>query len=104
MWSKIDAKVTNGSSESSTPAHVAPLAGHSLVSGEFKSYLFEESIISIEWYLMELFFFSLFQISWDDKILSIAGHTKDPSETVTGFIYFEVDILENLLSAQLPVE
>ncbi|XP_020585661.1 acyl-CoA-binding domain-containing protein 4 [Phalaenopsis equestris] len=52
MWSKIDAKVTKGPSESSTPAHVAPLAGHSL-------------------------------ISWDEKILSIAGHTKDPSETVT---------------------
>lgn len=52
MWSKIDAKVSKGSSESSTPAQVSPCAGHSL-------------------------------ISWDNKILSVAGHAKDPSETVT---------------------
>ncbi|KAK8950774.1 Acyl-CoA-binding domain-containing protein 4 [Platanthera zijinensis] len=52
MWSKIDAKVSKGLSESSTPAQVAPCAGHSL-------------------------------ISWDNKILSVAGHAKDPSKTVT---------------------
>lgn len=30
----------------------------------------------------------VFQISWEGKILSIAGHTKDPSETVSGLSYF----------------
>ncbi|GLT50456.1 hypothetical protein SLA2020_239420 [Shorea laevis] len=50
-WSKLDVKAAPVSSESSSPAAVAPCAGHSL-------------------------------IPWENKLLSIAGHTKDPSETI----------------------
>jgi len=32
--------------------------------------------------------FFFLQISWGNKILSIAGHTKDPTETVIGFHMF----------------
>lgn len=31
---------------------------------------------------------SFLQITWGNKILSVAGHTKDPAETVTGFDLF----------------
>lgn len=51
-WSKVEAKAGTESLESSSPVHLAPCAGHSL-------------------------------ISWGNKLLSIAGHTKDPSEAVT---------------------
>lgn len=36
-------------------------------------------------YLWKLSFFFI-KVPWGSKILSIAGHTKDPSETVTGCI------------------
>ncbi|KAL5996045.1 acyl-CoA-binding domain-containing protein 4 [Asimina triloba] len=50
-WSKLDVKAATQLSESSSPATLAPCAGHSL-------------------------------IPWGNKLLSIGGHTKDPSETV----------------------
>ncbi|KAF6142676.1 hypothetical protein GIB67_015162 [Kingdonia uniflora] len=51
-WSKVEVKAGTESLESSSPALLAPCAGHSL-------------------------------IAWENKLLSVAGHTKDPSETVT---------------------
>lgn len=88
-WSKVEAKNTVGSSES-TSLPVAPCAGHSLVidyffvtlrvawPDTFKSLLQRD----IRQYFINFFF--LLQISLGNKILSIAGHTKDPSETITG--------------------
>lgn len=39
----------------------------------------------------------LLQIPWDNKLLSIAGHTKDPSETIQGrncyFLSFPYDVM-----------
>ncbi|KAM0928344.1 hypothetical protein ACQ4PT_002422 [Festuca glaucescens] len=51
-WSKIDAKLQEGMSDSAKTAQVSPCAGHSL-------------------------------ISCGNKFFSIAGHTKDPSDSIT---------------------
>ncbi|XBI75095.1 hypothetical protein VPH35_068509 [Triticum aestivum] len=51
-WSKIDAKLQAGTSDSAKTAQVSPCAGHSL-------------------------------ISCGNKFFSVAGHTKDPSDSIT---------------------
>uniref|UniRef100_A0A453ME13 ACB domain-containing protein n=1 Tax=Aegilops tauschii subsp. strangulata TaxID=200361 RepID=A0A453ME13_AEGTS len=51
-WSKVDAKLQAGTSDSAKTAQVSPCAGHSL-------------------------------ISCGNKFFSVAGHTKDPSDSIT---------------------
>ncbi|KAF8387811.1 hypothetical protein HHK36_026469 [Tetracentron sinense] len=67
-WSKVEVKAGTESLESSSPVQLAPCAGHSLVG--------------IDWVSTSLWTFGG-KISCENKLISVAGHTKDPSKTVT---------------------
>ena len=86
-WSKIDAKA-------GVESPLTRCAGHSLVCIVHKT-LHNLLLFSICLLLTActipgiLKIFSL-QIPWGNKLLSIAGHTKDPSESIQGMIIIKI--------------
>lgn len=104
-WSKVEVKSETESLESPSTVPLPPCAGHSLVSVVFYIFYFPDisfmtNLLTLAYHLLKcilpvlkstsreihvhisLLFF--WQIQWENKLLSIAGHTKDPSETIQG--------------------
>ncbi|KAK3023477.1 hypothetical protein RJ639_044857 [Escallonia herrerae] len=78
-WSKIEVRAGAEALESSSPVTAPPCAGHSLVSVEMGVSLI---YVLAERCAMHTYIY-VFKIPWEgNKLLSVAGHTKDPSETI----------------------
>ncbi|KAF9681574.1 hypothetical protein SADUNF_Sadunf05G0015800 [Salix dunnii] len=78
-WSKVNFKAENEPQEGHSPAKLTPCAGHTLVSVELNLLLYG-NFLKQEYPDPSADKFAV--IPWENKLLSIAGHTKDPSETI----------------------